>query len=805
MLVLNNQKINNKYNTPSFKAAPNKIILNTVKNYADEIPAGMLKEDFLKAVKNGYENFQKMNRSVFSENIRPESREIVEKFMQIPGYDESLLPFFVHRKKGELEYLYALAKKYDISGEIRIPAFAYPYFAELTPERLKILEPIITSKNDMGLWNYGTSFILDLERFDEKQVEIMSKLVRCKVARDTVLHVPVNPYINWDKTVEKAELLNKIYGKKLREISFFSNSYGENYLYADIQLPHKKDKSDWQNFKRVYAKLDTDVNPIGKLSNIKNNKIDNQIDSLYNKILDKIYLFNKHDLAQTVENVMHKVPEADEEIVLNVMQRLTQFANYKCLPQLGEKLKENNIGKIYKSGEINPYFYYFSVNKNLFDLSDFPYSSIAYFVTKKDVQNPKLMKAFGEVIKSGVNIKFINLEGFSDGVNLFGDNAKLEKSTIKTLSKIKKILAKNPGLTLDEAMDKFFNSTIENEMKKIGAQVITIKLPAPPSVSTVLEQMNPYLPAKGIIKSTIESIARHYTCTQSGFDELCQKLASYYEANINVYSKQTIINELKLINKQINDFLKAHNLSEENLYILKPYTLYVRKSFDLITKMYADLFNINPQKIITMEDIASANSFPQNSVFVILDDIVGSGQSMMDACSYETAAGSLMKDKHILFAPLCASKNGAEYIRDGIIACGRKHSDRLICLDKNITDYKKTNNNFFEWFDVINDKHTGQCGEGGYGANAQCTVFPYMAPDNNSVLAGDLVKFFLPDTRCIKNKADNLNIIEEETYYYDVFGAEKDVLLTDAKQVFRIKEPFLDKIIEKLKKFLNNN
>ena len=59
-----------------------------------------------------------------------------------------------------------------------------------------------------------------------------------------------------------------------------------------------------------------------------------------------------------------------------------------------------------------------------------------------------------------------------------------------------------------------------------------------------------------------------------------------------------------------------------------------------------------------------------------------------------------------------------------------------------------------------------------------------MAPDNNSSLAGYLTKFFLPDYHCIKTRTNLLPVIEEETYYYDIFGTDKEHVLTDPGKIF---------------------
>ena len=90
---------------------------------------------------------------------------------------------------------------------------------------------------------------------------------------------------------------------------------------------------------------------------------------------------------------------------------------------------------------------------------------------------------------------------------------------------------------------------------------------------------------------------------------------------------------------------------------------------------------------------------------------------------------------------------------------------------------------------------TGHCNAG------LCSVLPYMGPDNDSALASYIIKFFVPDPRCIKNINELFPVIEENTYYYDIFGTDKNHLLTDANRVYCPKRP--NKFILYLKNFLN--
>ena len=94
----------------------------------------------------------------------------------------------------------------------------------------------------------------------------------------------------------------------------------------------------------------------------------------------------------------------------------------------------------------------------------------------------------------------------------------------------------------------------------------------------------------------------------------------------------------------------------------------------------------------------------------------------------------------------------------------------------------------------LNSKVMGKTGHCNAGL---CNVFPYMGPDNDSELASYVIKFFVPDSRCLKNKTELLPVIEENTYYYDVFGTDKEHILTDASRVYAPDKPNIIEIMLK--------
>ena len=329
-------------------------------------------------------------------------------------------------------------------------------------------------------------------------------------------------------------------------------------------------------------------------------------------------------------------------------------------------------------------------------------------------------------------------------------------------------------MTFREAVNRVLNNHIETTLKDLGANVITISNDSPASKSIILEQMKPNYPSTDILKSTIEAIAQNYTNNEKAQKTLSEGLAKYFDTNLNVYSKQSIIDNMKIIHSKINDFLYENNLPQENVYLVTPSKYFTRKSFELITKMYTDLYNIPEEKIIQVENIGELNKFPKNSTFVVLDDIVGTGKSMSSIGKYAFYGKSVDTDKHILFAPISGTDFGIAYIRNIISSLNRQENDKVIYIDTNIKQPTSLKKVFGIFYHNVNKPLKYNYGTEGYENSSQCIAFPYMTPDNNSVIANDITKYFVANYKCIKNPNTDLLKIEQNAYRTSIFGKTKD-------------------------------
>lgn len=770
-----------------------------------EAPVSKEEADNLRNQFDAFSRLERLHREenerIFRGYIKPENMDITNKLMELPQYGPELLPFLVDKKKSELEYIHEMAKKRDLLGEERIPACTLPFFTEISEERLKMLEPVMLSKNDAHMWNYSPSFILDLDKcYSDKQIYIMTKLAEYKLNGMNLRQIAENPDLNHQKTIEKAKELNTLFGENLREIEFFTNRNGENWLSADIQLPHRDDKPDWQNFRRVFARLDDDVDSVKQKGDLK--ELNQYVDSMYSNLETKLDVFTEKDLDMAIEKVQKSNPDANEEEILRTMQKLTQFASYSCLKTLEQKFNAYDYERFYQKGGLNTIFDYFIRNKKIIALKNDNMRE-GVFVTKADLTNGNFEKFAGHAAKYAEYTDLVNLEGWSDGVNLLSDDNKLADCTDKILKQAKQVERDNPKFTFNDALKFVLNSDLEKTANARKLNLKTISIEAPATKEVILEQMRPIMPTKSLVKSTIESVGNYYTKdTPKEYLNICLKIGKYYDNNLRIFSKQNIVNDLKLIHDNIGKYLEDNNLSADNLYLVTPKMSRDTKSFTIINQMYSDLYGIPSDHNITMLDIKELNSYPKDSTFVTLDDIIGTGASMMEAGEYMFKARDIDDDKHVLFAAISSSKEGADYINYCIDAFERGGKDAVITLEKNTKDYTGVTENFEnEGNEELNSKVYEKSGHGHYG---MCTVFPYMSPDNDSALAGHLLKFFLPDNHCVKTKSAALSEIEAQTYYYDIFGTDKDHIETSAKRVYCPKEPsLLDSFINSVKNKLS--
>lgn len=498
---------------------------------------------------------------------------------------------------------------------------------------------------------------------------------------------------------------------------------------------------------RPLKPLKSDTFEVVQLS--ENQQFEKFVESIYSKIQRQLHSFTPRKLENAIQNTLKAFPQVSEEEVLTVMQRLTQWANYTCLPKFSEMLSENNIGSINYSTPINRNFHYFQHKKRLFPENKHlkegqivTMSELMYFRNRPNLNN----------------IKFINLEGFNDGITLFDDDNLLEAATQKFLKKLQIIKEKSPQKSFQENLFQALNGNIITLTKFLGyPEPVTFSIKAPPTREAILKQMAPFSPESlKDIKITIETIARHFTNNDNEYKILRNNIADYYESKLDVYTKQRLIESLKVMHNHISSYLTKKQIPPQQAYLFVPIDNKLTKSYNIITYMFAKMYNIPPENILQTDKLLTLNNYRSESAFIILDDITASGSSLANAAHYDKSAYYLNSNNHILFCPLSANTESIETVKDVIFNAKRKSIDDILTVQSNLKNFKKSarqlkiDKYFFEdQTGIIARGYEGFSSD--YGPELNCIVFPYMAPDNNVDLASFIVRFFLPSKEAISS------------------------------------------------------
>lgn len=474
-----------------------------------------------------------------------------------------------------------------------------------------------------------------------------------------------------------------------------------------------------------------------------------------NNIWDKINNHPSNMTAEKLENaittVKNTLPDTSEKAILLTMQRLTQWANYTSFETLGKKLNELDAGQVF------------------FKENDLFHQCLDYFIDKKGILGNSIYNSYYSTYLTKSNLdmfqtqvgvnKYINLEGFDDGVNFFTDDNLLASKTIKTIKKVKKKISENPNMMYEEALSHVLNDKIIQHAKDNNLTLETITLHNPATREVILEQMRPCMPSsENEIISVIDILANWAKPeTPEKLDFLKYKIAQFFEKNLEFFTKQDLIKSLKNINLQIKNFSKAHNIDEKNIYYLIPRSEQTSsKSFGVITHMYKELFQIPNDKIKRNTFYYDINSLPDKSAIVILDDATISGESLIYAGDYIDRAKKFDKNKHILFCPLISYENGLKDVNAIIKKLKRDNIDVTLTstILKSPEKYSLKNklyNMFFqknEHGKLVFDYYPQS-----RDANEKFIVLPYMSPDNNASLATILTQLFIPNHKTAGNAA----------------------------------------------------
>lgn len=487
---------------------------------------------------------------------------------------------------------------------------------------------------------------------------------------------------------------------------------------------------------------------------------------LYFKIQKQLDLTTAKDLEQAVDKVMQKVSGATRQEVITVMQKMTQWGNYKSLENMVSQLNDMGIGRFYARADLtfNPTLSYIGY-KGAFKLK----SDSTKWVYNIDSSSLKMLENLKktdpekfEKLVYNPKIQFINLSGW-DGMNIYNANADISELSSELLSTAKQFQSSNPQLPLGEAIEKAMNKDTLDRADALGITPITIHNTsvenASVSISQVLKQIEPLNISNKTMNAIIDATAEGlYPNQPEQIKKAKQLLVGYFDNQMDIYSPKSMAKKLKNIHSLIIDEVKQSGKSLDNVYYIIPES---NRSFELVSLQYAKVNGIDQSKIFYYNGLQPLpHNIPENATLVILDDNVASGGSIINEPFHYKDFLNTCKNQNILFAPMTCSKKGANYIEKNISTTQRLQTDKLIINPDQIktpldeTDFYKNLG-----FDDKSMLNTILGGKGNDRKSAFSLVLPYMGTDGCSKISSLLNQFLVLNPKALKVSP---NIIYED-------------------------------------------
>ena len=496
-------------------------------------------------------------------------------------------------------------------------------------------------------------------------------------------------------------------------------------------------------------------------------------DILHKKIQNQSLNVSEKHVLMMLENInkilAQRGIEAYEEDILLTMWTLTQFANAEGMKKLNEQIvNRTNAGyKLYSQGSavsLGNTMHYLTKSKGLFPYPEgkpetvFMLDSLGLDVLDRKFDSDTL----GELNYS--HLDFIYPIGWNEGINLFNQSKDYKDFELKVADIIEKAYQKN--IYFPNALDEVLTENVKQKAQEFGiSDVRFLKNPRESfyvGIEDVKNNLNAKIPTKKEIESICKSLGEYCSEEFGDSQEYWTNLvAKYIYDELTYYSPKKLTEKLKGLYQSIEKNI-PEGKTMDDVYFLLPQA---GRSFSYINYQFALVNKIPPNKFV-LGDTEVAEADYKDKIFVYLDDISASGQTVLEELGGLNYSGLAymeedMRDKyslttgHIknryiiatLFTTQSALSRTEEEIekRVRVDDCGRRIKDILVVTDtehKNEVVYTpKEERDLSKIRTLFVDVSHGS---GGFYGLETRVIFPYMTPDSNAPILKFLSEKFVP-------------------------------------------------------------
>lgn len=530
-----------------------------------------------------------------------------------------------------------------------------------------------------------------------------------------------------------------------------------------------------------------------------------RLQSAYERLFDTLEKQQKSPSATDLEILINDISAqtvAKKQDIEYALAKLTQFGNMSSLKKIADyvvnELPKDLALKEKNSSELDPVFLGYPMSRDLEYLCDF-YKFSNFYDSKnisantaltylqKEKQQIKLHDQgtfelfvlddagfeYLEKLKQNPDdferlcskCKFVNLEGWMDGINVFSqtnDLTRLKNSAVNLIERAKEI-QDSEDLSFNNAFDKAINAKVSERAEKLGIEFSTISLKADSgSVNNVVKNLEPLKLEESNVKNLVKAISKTlYAYDENDRIKVERLIAGYLQSEIDIYTPQRMGDRLKEIHDDLEKAITKYKKADGSNYTMND-VMYViphaGRSYTPVALQYASINNVPQEQFVFANNKSYNFGLKNDNLYVILDDAAISGISYVDNF-YRNLNFRNLENSHFIFAPIVAGETAQKHINN-VIQLRKRSNDDLFLIDDKDVRKKYFHTEFYETLNwgrrteltSILDKFFVGSRYGGAGLNealvkssidlpytqptggGYAVCLPYMTPASNAVM-----------------------------------------------------------------------
>jgi hypothetical protein len=199
-----------------------------------------------------------------------------------------------------------------------------------------------------------------------------------------------------------------------------------------------------------------------------------------------------------------------------------------------------------------------------------------------------------------------------------------------------------------------------------------------------------------------------------------------------IFSSRRFASELADQHQKLLARAAEHGVSEEKVYFYIPQA---GKSYGMIAMAHRQATGTPVDRYVNGPGDLKYRKLHSDTALIILDDVAGSGMSLID--SAQRVADTQYKGK-VMVSPMISTEKARDAFVRGISAGYSNISFEPRSMSPALEE-----SFFFQSLAPAQQAKIDEIvGYKGFGRNALSVAFPYMAPDNNNSMFGDLIAHF---------------------------------------------------------------